>query len=160
MPRSFYALVLLLAVTASAPPAAAQRGLSDLAAQKRAQLRPVEVGAPARFYIAVTNHGPDAAADVVLIDPLPEGLAFVAAAPSHGTFDPETGAWHLDALGVGETATLMLTTTLEREAPVENCALVRHQRGADPDASNDADCATVYPLPSLPPSPSPTRCSV
>jgi len=133
--------LLLLALAA---PAAAQT--ADLSARKTLLPEaPVEVGAPASFLIAVVNLGPDYAADVAVTEALPEGLAFVTATASAGSYDPESGVWTVGPLAVGEEATLSLVAVLTSEEPVENCATARYLSGDDPVAANDTSCAVVTP---------------
>jgi uncharacterized repeat protein (TIGR01451 family) len=143
-----YRLLVLLALAA---PAAAQT--TDLSAQKRLVHEvPVEVGAPASFLIAVTNHGPEVASFVAVDEVLPEGLAFAAATASAGSYDPERGVWEVGPLGVGQTETLSIVALLTTGEPVENCATARSVGGEDPVAANNTSCVIVTP-PTAPPPP-------
>jgi large repetitive protein len=143
-----YRLLLLLALAA---PAAAQT--TDLSAEKRLlDQAPVEVGAPASFLIAVTNHGPEAAPSVVAHEILPEGLVFAWATASAGSYDPERGVWEVGPLAVGQTETLSVVAVLTAGEPVENCATARSVGGEDPVAANNTSCVIVTP-PTAPPPP-------
>lgn len=114
---------------------------------------PVEVGADALFLIAVRNDGPAPTAPVV-VDPLPEGLAFVSALARRGevTYEPAMGrlVWRVDTLAASEAAELWVTTRRERAEATENCAFVVPPPGGEPPR---LACAALSPA--EPPRPPP-----
>lgn len=65
--------------------ALAATGTSELSLTKADSPDPVNAGAPLAYSIAVSNAGPDAAADVVVTDNLPKGVSFVSAESTQGT---------------------------------------------------------------------------
>jgi uncharacterized repeat protein (TIGR01451 family) len=95
------------------------------------------VGAQVVFTIAATNQGPDAAADVLISDLLPTGLIFIADQPSHGSYDAGTGLWNVGSLAEQATATLALTTRIDRSGTIGNSATRTASSPVDPDANND-----------------------
>ncbi len=148
MPRLPVFLTRLSLALLLAAPAVAQEGtLADLAVQKGVYDEESFVGEEAVFFIAVTNDGPDAASGVAIADVLPEGLAYAAARPTRGDYDPSTGAWNVGTLAEGDTETLELTVALTSEGVVQNCAAVHASDQQDPNATNDTDCAHVYVRP-------------
>lgn len=71
-----------------------------------------EHGDTLTYTMTVENVGTGPAGPFTAIDTLPEGVAFVDAVPSVGTFDSATGEWTIPALAVDETATLRITVTV------------------------------------------------
>jgi len=112
------------------PPAA------DLAVAKTASPRRVAVGQLVTYTIVVRNLGPDAAANVVVTDRLPAGLAFVSAHASQGTYRPGTGRWAVGTLVPGGFATLVVTARVAAVATVRNTATASSTT-FDPDLSNN-----------------------
>ncbi|MHC5310014.1 carbohydrate binding domain-containing protein [Myroides sp. LJL116] len=82
------------------------------------------------------------AVDVEVTDNLPQGLEFLSAKASKGTFDVSTGKWFLDTLEVGETETLTITVRMEAQKVVENIATVT-TRTEDIDKTNNTSSASV-----------------
>ena len=68
------------------------------------------VGQPLTISVKVTNHGPDAAAGVVLDNLFPSNLTYVSD-DGGGAFDPATGTWTIGALPLDATVTLTLSAT-------------------------------------------------
>ena len=118
---------------------------ADIALTKVAQPGQVMFGLNVTFTLIVRNRGPAAATDVFVDDPLPPGLAFVAAAPSQGTFAPGSGLWVVGTLAGGAAAVLKLTARVAAFGPLVN----RAEAGADqfdPNLSNNTASATVTGL--------------
>ena len=68
------------------------------------------MGQPLTISVKVTNHGPDAAAGVVLDNLFPSNLTYVSD-DGGGAFDPATGTWTIGALPLDATVTLTLSAT-------------------------------------------------
>ncbi len=152
------ALALLAAVAASAGGRlAAADPASDLVVTMTASPLFVPVGGEITFRIDVTNQGPDLAPDVMLTDPLPPGLAFIAASVSHGhtELSQRTLVGFLGALEVGDTTVVTLVVTATEAGQFKNGAAV-HSDNRDPNLDNNV---AFYPAsagpPPLPPPPSP-----
>lgn len=62
------------------------------------------------WIITVKNNGIINATNVKVTDKLPKGLKYINHTAGKGTFDPESGIWSIDNLGVNETQTLNITT--------------------------------------------------
>jgi hypothetical protein len=93
-------------------------------------------GTPITYTITVTNHGPDTATNVIVADPLPTGLTFIAAAASQGTYDAATGIWFVGTLANGASAVLHLTVQTAQDGPIVNNAVGGADQ-LDPDLSNN-----------------------
>lgn len=125
--------------------------LADLRLTKSATPESPNPGENVTFTIVVTNDGPDTATNVTVSDQLPVGLSFVAATPSQGTYDNQTGNWILGSLESGSSATLQLVATLNTANPVTNRAQVSTADQPDPDSTpgnsvageDDQDSVTV-----------------
>lgn len=99
-------------------------------------------GLPVTYALTVTNHGPSAAAELELIDPLPAALLSPLFTPERGSYDSATGAWTGALLGPGESVTLTLAATVDAAAAGDllvNGATVAPPAGAvDPQPLDDA----------------------
>jgi uncharacterized repeat protein (TIGR01451 family) len=109
----------------SQPPASKVDPSSRLTLTKRAVSSAIGAGQPASYEIAVTNHGPDSAENVV-VDDQPTGPArFRSAKPSQGTCThtvPTT--CQLGTIPAGRTVTIALTVIPTRAGPFENRAVL------------------------------------
>src|SRR5262249_6159849 len=88
---------------------------ADISLTKTVDAPTRNVGDTVAFPLTLGNAGPDPATGVVVSDPLPAGLTFVAANPSQGTYNPATGVWTFGTLPANDTA--MLTITARVDAP-------------------------------------------
>ncbi len=83
---------------------------ADLVVTKTASSASVLAGSSLEFRIVVRNLGPSTATNVVLTDPLPNGLLFVGAAPSQGSCSGTTTiACALGAIAPQSQAEIVLT---------------------------------------------------
>ena len=114
-----------------------QPDVADLAVKKVANTPQVILGQLVTFTITVRNLGPDSATNVIVTDQLPAGLVFVSAQSSRGTYNPETGRWHIPALSANGIATLRITAEVTAVGTIRNTARVAFP-GDDPDLSNNA----------------------
>jgi uncharacterized repeat protein (TIGR01451 family) len=100
-------------------------------------------GDPVIFTVRVTNHGPDPATGIEVVDALPAGVTFVAATPLQGTYDPGTGLWTVGDLAPGAFTTLTLQTTASTAALQVNTATKTAQNEPDPNPANDQSSVTL-----------------
>ena len=106
------------------------QAFADLAATLTDAPDPIMAGNNLTYSITITNSGPDKAARVVLIDPLPIGAAFVSATSSQGTCTQMAGivTCNLGALSnaADATATIVVQPTvanvLSNTVTVTSCA--------------------------------------
>jgi uncharacterized repeat protein (TIGR01451 family) len=102
------------------------------------------VGDTVTFTVTVTNHGPDAADNVVLTDFMPVTLQLLTATPSAGTYDPATGTWTVGTLADGGMETLTLTAKVIAPNAATNQVNVRSDQ-YDPDRGNNSASVSVVP---------------
>ena len=125
------------------------------------------VGDTITFTVTITNTGPDNATNVVITDLLPQGLLFVSATPSQGTYDPVTGLWNVGTVNTANPQTLLIEATvlgpsaLSRApvipvtdapaaapivvSPQTNTAAITHSDQFDPNSGNSTASATETP---------------
>ncbi len=115
------------------------------------------VGSNVVFTITVTNRGPDAAEDVVVLDALPAGLSYVS--HNGGAYVPGSGLWTIGTLAVGSVTQLQITATVTGGNAITNVAQVNVAGVFDPDSTpgnedgtpyeDDEDDAVVTPVPQI-----------
>ena len=111
------------------------------------------VGDPLTFTLQVSNAGPSTARDVVLADPLPEGLTLVSAEGVGWTCDVTGGEVSctlddpLPPLADAEPVTVVATVTPAAYPSVANVGTVSGSTpDADPDDNTSTDTVPVPPL--------------
>ncbi len=119
---------------------------ADLAIEKRASQSPVVAGENFAYTIVVTNTGPSAAPDVVVVDVLPAGLTHLN--NTGGCLEAPAGTLtcNLGLLPAGSTTSFSVVVTVAADVAdgtlITNTAVV--DSGADdPDPSNNSDDDTV-----------------
>ncbi len=105
------------------------------------------------FTVNVQNHGPDTAVDVNVQDKMPPGLDFVLYATNYGTYDPETGIWHIGDLPNGAVATITITSTVTGTGSITNEAKVTSLT-YDPNIEGTTASVTIIATPAGPVGPS------
>jgi uncharacterized repeat protein (TIGR01451 family) len=103
------------------------------------------VGDQITFTETLSNLGPDAATGVQLTDLLPAGLSFVAANPSQGTYNSNTGLWTVGTVNSGAPQTLSITATVVSPATQTNTGTISHADQFDPNTANNTASATETP---------------
>ena len=125
----------------------------DLSVSKTVDNATPNVGQNVTFTVTVTNGGPDTATNLMLSDTLPAGTTFVAATPTTGTYDNNTGIWTVGSLASGASVSLPIVATIDTEGVKTNIAQVSAVDQADIDstpnnnlaAEDDQDNAAVTP---------------
>ncbi|TDD21254.1 DUF11 domain-containing protein [Nonomuraea diastatica] len=126
--------------------------LAELKLVKAADRVKATVGEVVTFHMAVTNTGPSDATGVTVTDPLPDGLALISATPSVGGYDAADGTWNVGALGVGETATLMVSAKVTEPGAIRNTATATANENSP--TGEAADEVTICAVPAAPCPPS------
>jgi uncharacterized repeat protein (TIGR01451 family) len=104
------------------------------------------LGQTVTFTVTATNYGPATATSLAVSDPLPNGLVFVGANPSEGTYVAATGLWTVGSLAVGAASTLTLQATATVPTTIVNTATVSHLDEPDLTPANDSASAAVSPI--------------
>jgi uncharacterized repeat protein (TIGR01451 family) len=120
---------------------------ADLAVTKTVDNAMPMLGTPVTFTLTVTNHGPSIATNVVLADPLPDGVNLVSATLSQGTF--MNPFWNVGTLANGASATLQITAVTAQVGLLVNNAAVGADQ-FDPNLLNNVAQAPITVLLSPP----------
>src|SRR5262249_21337932 len=97
---------------------------ADLALAKAASDPTPNVGDTVTFSVTLSNNGLDAATGVTVSDPLPAGLALVAATPSQGSYDPGSGTWAVGNVVPAVRPTLQIAAWVTGPNPAINVATI------------------------------------
>ncbi len=117
---------------------------ADLALTKSVSNATPNVGDTITFTLTLTNHGPDAANNVQVIDLLPAGLTFVSATPS-ASYNSTTGVWTVGTVTTAAPQTLQIQATVVSPAAQTNIASITQVDQFDPNTGNDTAAATETP---------------
>jgi uncharacterized repeat protein (TIGR01451 family) len=131
---------------------------ADVGVEKSVDEPTPEEGDTVVFTVAVTNVGPDDATGVQVTEALPDGLTFVSASATEGSYDAEAGEWTVGDLADGDGATLSLTASVNAGtagSTITNEVTIRSD-AIDPDDANNRSSASLTvaePEPDEPPPP-------
>ncbi|MCK5821702.1 MAG: DUF11 domain-containing protein [Bacteroidales bacterium] len=115
---------------------------TDLGVTKDVYNAVPKVGEQSLFTITVTNmHNDMVVTGVEITDQLDANLALVEAAPSIGTYNAGTGIWSIASLNPGQTATMLMTVTVNGSA--DNFARLTKLDQNDINPDNDEAMASV-----------------
>lgn len=152
--------------TVTATPTVTPGGASaDVSVQKSASANQVAPNQTLTYSVLVSNAGPQAAASVLLTDPLPAGTVFLSCSSSPGTCSgPPIGTngtvtAALGTLNVGALATVTISVRVTAAAGSLTNTATASSPTPDPDPSNNADARAVVitgpggtpPIPTLTP---------
>jgi len=133
--------------------------MADLSLTKTATILDGIPGSSFAYNITLTNQGPSDATEIQVSDNLPDGLSFISASSSIGTYSEITSLWSIPLLSSGSSVTLYITTSILPGAAnsIENTAQIVSVNETDPDsvpgnnnpAEDDQSAATiaVNPIP-------------
>ncbi len=110
------------------PPAVA-----DLSIDKSVAPEVVALHSDAVFTLELTNDGPGAATNVVVLDVLPDGFTYVSQS-GDGSYDSGTGKWTVAAIAASTTASIEITATATAGGAQLNQAEVIAADSYDPDS--------------------------
>jgi uncharacterized repeat protein (TIGR01451 family) len=133
-------LLMLILSLGAVPAASAQEPGADLTITKAADRTRAKIGENITFTITVTNLGPDTATGIYFGDSIPDPLNFVSSSCDSGT--AYWGLCRVDALAVGESATITLVTTpitnpAQSERKFTNLAYIAEATTFDPNPANN-----------------------
>ncbi len=104
-------------------------------------------GATVTLAITVTNAGPIEMTGINASYLLPAGLSAVSFTPSTGNYVPATGAWTLDSLTVGGSATLVAVATVDAGQggnAINNTLTITAVEQGDAVAADDTASVTLH----------------
>lgn len=127
--------------------------VADLSLTKTVDDERPDVGQVVTFTLNLSNAGPDPASGVSVSDRLPEGLQFVSANASNGSYNGQTGIWNVGEVDSGSSESLQINAEVLSIGIKTNTAEVASADQADPDstpdnnipAEDDQDSASVRP---------------
>jgi uncharacterized repeat protein (TIGR01451 family) len=109
--------------------------VADLSLSKNVSKTAPQAGETFFYTVVVANHGPDAATNVAVSDPLPAGVVHVSSLASQGSYDNTSGAWQVGTLAPGASANLSIVVTATTNGKITNYALVSAAALFDPDST-------------------------
>jgi large repetitive protein len=107
---------------------------ADLSLTQTIDTNSPNVGDDIRLTLTLANAGPDTATSVVVAALLPDGLAFVSATASAGSYDSAQGRWNVGPVPVGDPMTLEIVAKVESPDTQAVTAEVVEVDQADPDS--------------------------
>ena len=107
---------------------------ADLSLTQTIDTNSPNVGDDIRLTLTLANAGPDTATSVVVGEQLPDGLAFVSATASAGSYDSAQGRWNVGPVPVGAPLTLEIVAKVESPETQSLTAEVIEVDQADPDS--------------------------
>ncbi len=117
--------------------------VADLGLTKTVSADSVDVGTDVTFTVRLTNNGPNAASSITIDDVLPNGLTFVSASASAGSYNSNNGEWTLGSLANGATDSLTIVATVATAGTKTNTASVGSAGQTDNNSSNNTASADV-----------------
>ncbi|MCP4543981.1 MAG: tandem-95 repeat protein [Chloroflexi bacterium] len=101
------------------------------------------------YTLWVTNNGITDTTGVIISDTLPVGVQYVTSG-GDGEYEENSGNWTVGALDNGDSAVHYITATVDigtTGITITNVAAVSVSDRNDPISNNDADSATIVPIP-------------
>ncbi len=128
--------------SASAPETSQE---ADLALAKAVNDPTPNVGETITYTVTLSNLGPTDATNVEVRDELPDGVTFVSASPSEGTYNSTTGLWTVGSVITSTPETLVVSATIVSPRPQINTATIAHSDQFDPNHDNNTATIVVTP---------------
>lgn len=108
---------------------------ADLSIVKRVSNERPGGGTNVTYTVELYNSGPDAAENVVVLDQIPNGLTFVSANATSGSYNNTTGLWTVPSIGEDVTQTLEIVVRVTSLGEKINWAEVIASSEFDPDST-------------------------
>lgn len=109
--------------------------IPDLSLKKSVTPTATQVGQSVTYKLVIKNSGTAAASGVTVDDALPTGLSVTNSTPSVGTYN--SNIWNVGSLAVGDSATLLLETTVTTAGIFYNTAEIKTSSQSDKDSNPD-----------------------
>ncbi|MDG5490985.1 gliding motility-associated C-terminal domain-containing protein [Psychroserpens sp. SPM9] len=101
------------------------------------------IGDQVTFQITATNIGTTEATGIEVVDLLPNGMVFISATTSQGTFDSTNFIWSIDTLISNQSETLSIIAQIISSSELLNTAILNAVDQPDRDDTNNSDTAEV-----------------
>jgi hypothetical protein len=121
---------------------------SDLAISVSSSVDSVDVGANASLLYEINNHGPSAAADIVLVQALQAGATFVGATPNICTEMNGELSCNIGTLSNDDASSVTIVMRMDIVGPVTFNATASATQH-DPDTSNNATAIVITGIPNI-----------
>ena len=95
------------------------------------------------FTIKAHNYGPDQATGVQVTDILPNGLKYISASVTQGTYNSTSGVWTIGNINNGSTVLLTIIAQIEKTGNITNTANKTEENEYDPNPNNNQDSVTL-----------------
>ncbi|NIM20224.1 MAG: DUF11 domain-containing protein [Candidatus Latescibacteria bacterium] len=119
---------------------------SDLEIVKSADVTMPYEGDSLNYTVMLINNGPDTAAVIEVTDLLPQGVTYHSDTTSQGAYVSGTGIWTVGVLAGADTATLIITATVDSgtvDSMITNIASISNVDQEDPNTINNSDSVEV-----------------
>jgi len=107
---------------------------ADLSLTKTVDIATPTIGNTVSFTLSVANAGPSSASGVTVLDLLPTGYTYVGHLAGAGVYDSGTGVWSVGSVLAGESATLVISATVDITGDYINVAEITAANEPDPDS--------------------------
>ena len=118
---------------------------ADLVLSKSVDNPTPNVGDTITYTVALTDNGPDSAANVQVTDLLPAGRTFVSATASQGTYNPVNGVWTVGTVDTAAARTLRIRAQVTSDTSTVNTATITHADQFDPVLTNNTATTSTNP---------------
>lgn len=115
----------------------------DIEILKDVSPQEASIGDQVTFQITTTNLGTTEATAIEVQDIFPEGMSFISATPSAGTFDTSTFLWTINTLANNQSETLTIVAQVSSSTNLLNVSLLNSVEQPDRDDTNNMDDAEV-----------------
>ncbi|MEA5461378.1 gliding motility-associated C-terminal domain-containing protein [Arcicella sp. LKC2W] len=114
---------------------------ADLSIKKSVSAGPYHVGDNISYTIVVKNNGPSLATNIVVIDSLPNSLAFVSGVDFLNLEGKITAG--IGSLAVGTSQTLTVVAKIIKSGNIQNTGIIIKADQTDPDTKNNRDSVSI-----------------
>ncbi len=108
---------------------------SDLSLSMTVEPESPVQGGSAKFFITLTNDGPDTAENIIVKDLLPAGLQYESDDADLGAYDPITGLWSIKTVPANSTKTFAIKVIVQGLGLITNVAEVMDTSSTDIDST-------------------------
>ncbi|WP_298755801.1 gliding motility-associated C-terminal domain-containing protein [uncultured Psychroserpens sp.] len=115
----------------------------DIQVLKTVSPEEASIGDQVTFQITATNLGTSQGTAIEILDVFPNGMSFISASTSAGTFNSSTFIWSISALDSNQSEILTIVAQVTSSSNLLNVALLNSLEQPDRDETNNMDDAEV-----------------